>query len=332
MKIYSSNYNTPPQFKSKFIERIKSSANLKKPLEKMTIEDVENLMGYIQGLKYRMGISPQEIKEILSKDGIDFINQASKFLISKLGFTTNNAPPIYFIKDSIGGGGAAAYVCHHNIVYIAEGYENYTKSQLFALLRHEFQHAIQNHNIFRTEGLGEEAVEFYTERSFDEQKKYLLDFAQNYSIKELLTQGLIDNNGAILISELSNALQKNDTKEVENIFNKIKESIKIELNEFRKKLIREQGLIKSDSKAAKIAKEHFEEFKSPGYFDKDGNIDWGKHCLKEIEIEANTAQIMAEAEINQTCFIRQAKINLEKLCKNENFMSSINKQFTKGDS
>ena len=324
MKITSSNCIS--QYKSKYFEMLKESAGLKKPLDRMTKGDCNNLNFYLTSIKFRMGITPSEIKGILAKEGVDFINATVEFLAQKLGFSEDILPPVFFIKGTLGGA-QAGYVPEQNVVYLSDSYNEIPKSRLFALLRHEYQHAIQAHNIFRTEGLGEDAVEYYANKTFNVQKELLFDFAKNYSVRELIAQGLVEENGAILVSELSKALQNNDTQSVDNLLSKFKQGIVDGLNAHREKLIREKGVIKADSKPAKFARECFEDFKNLDYYDNDGKIDYGKHSTKVSEIEAECSQLMAESEMNQVCFIRQLKNNQIDIMNSKEYLESIDKVY-----
>ena len=332
MKIINSNYNntsfTMPQFKSRFLESLRQSANLKKPLESMTKGDCHCLSSYLYSLKFRMGITQDEIKNLLSKNGVEFLQRSADYFKQKMGFSDNNFPPIVLMEGTFGGA-KSAYALEQNVVYLTNTFEDLPKPQLFGLLRHEFQHAIQNHIVLRTEGLGEEAVAFYAEKAFDKQKSILLEFAKNYSIKELLAQSLINEYGVQLVSELRCAMQRDDINAIDEILKQFKQGIVAGLNEFRKNLIKEQGLIKADSKIAKFAKEYFKDFKNIDYFDENGKLDIGKHSFKASETEAELSQLMAESEISQTCFIRLQKNNLEKVCKDKETAASIDKEFEK---
>lgn len=326
MKVSYSNYVSAPQFKSKYFEKLAQSANLKKPFDKMTKGDCEGLHTYVHSLQFRLRVTPEEINELLSKNGVEFLTASANFFKQKLGFSDGTFPPTVQI-GSIRSGLYAAYALEQNIIYLSKDSENIPKPKLFGLLRHEYQHAIQNHNILRTEGLGEEAVEYYAERSFNKQKDVLLDFAKNYSVKELLAQGLINDYGAHLVSNLAQALQKDDEVAIENILRRFKKGLAAGLNEFREKLIMEKGLIKADSRAAKIATIHFDEFKNIDYFDENGNLNLGKHAFKVTENEAEMAQLMAESEMSQTCFIKLRKDNLEELSKNKSTADSIDEGY-----
>lgn len=332
MKILNSDFNKTslnhPQFKSKFIEVLSQPANLKKPLDRMTKGDCHYLSSYIHSLKFRMGITQEEIKNLLSKNGVDFLKSSSDYFKQKMGFTDNNLPPIVLMEGTIGGADSG-YALEQNVIYLTSAFENIPNPQLFGLLRHEFQHAVQNHNILRTEGLGNEAVAFYAEKMFDKQKAILLEFAKNYSVKELLAQGLINENGAPLVSALSCAMQRDDEIAVNNILKHFKQGLVNELNNFKENLIKEKGLIKSDSKGAKIAREYFNDFKSIDYFDENGNLDVGKHSFKVTEAEAELSQLMAESEISQTCFIKLQKNNIKELCNDKKNAASIDKEFAK---
>lgn len=328
MKITNSNYTYSPQFKSKYFETLTKSANLKKPFEKMTVGDCHVFSAYINSLNFRMGLTAGDIKKLLANNGADFINSVSKFFIEKLGFSSKNAPPIILINGTLGGA-PCGYSLEQNLIYLTSEYENISKPQLFGLLRHEYQHAIQNHNILRTEGLGEEAVECYAERLLEQQRNVLIDYAENYSVNELVKQGGIDKSLAVLVSELGRALEVNDKKTVDILFNRLKQSYILELNNFRKKLIKEKGLIKADSKAGEKAKIHFEDFKNIDYYDNNGNLDIGKHAVKITEIESELSQLMAESEISQTCFIKIIKDNLNKLKTNKEYKESIEKEIEK---
>lgn len=328
MEITNINHTSTPQFRSKFVERLKEPANLKKPFEKMTKGDCHYLSSYLYSLKFRMGITQEEIKNLLSKNGEEFLTAATNFLKQKMGFSDNNFPPIMLIDGTLCSA-PAAFSPEQNIVYLLNSYDNIPKTQLFGLLRHEYQHAIQNHNILRTEGLGEKAVEYYADKIFNNQKDILLDFAKKYSVKELLEQGLITDIGAVIITEMSSALQKNDMTTIDNTLKQFRQSIVAELNEFREKLIQEKGLIKADSKAAAMAKVCFDEFKNIDYYDENGNVDVGKHSFKATESEAELAQIMAESELSQTCFIKLQKNNIEKIFSDKAIAESIDKEFEK---
>ncbi len=328
MKIQKSNYISSTQFKSKFFETLMQPANLKKPLNKMTVMDTHCLLSYINSLKFRVGMTQGEIKELLSKRGLEFIKESEKFFKQKIGFSDTIVPPIILMEGSLGGA-PSCYILEQNAIYLTDTFENIPKAQLFGLLRHEYQHAIQNHNILRTENLGDEAVESYTEKTFNKQKEILLNYAKNYSVKELMAQGLITDYGVILVSELSRALQSNDTIAVDNILKEFRKSITLGLNEFKEKVIREKGIIKAGTKAAEVAEKHFREFIDSDCFDKNGDLDIGKHSFRITEGEAECSQLMAESELSNSCYIRLLKNNIKESFNDKKIADSIENEYGK---
>ena len=152
MKIINSNYNNTssakPQFKSRFLATLSQPANLKKPLERMTKGDFHALSSYLYSLKFRMGITQDEIKNLLSKNGVEFLQSSADYFKQKMGFSDNNFPPIALMEGTLGGA-ESGYALEQNVVYLTNTFENMSKPQLFGLLRHEFQHAIQNHIVLR---------------------------------------------------------------------------------------------------------------------------------------------------------------------------------------
>lgn len=163
-------------------------------------------------------IDKTTVKELEGADFYEFLAKSQRIISEGIGIPKGLYAHIFPEEMK---GKAMYYNCATNSIAINFGILNKSRSCLFSGLRHEMEHQKQVFDIFRTEGLGDDAV------------KYLA---------KLQAEGAIEANEAIT------------SKEIQEINLDFRERYE----KYRQKIVEKMGIIPANSKEAKIAKEYFE--------------------------------------------------------------------------
>lgn len=166
-------------------------------------------------------IAPPTVKELEKADLGEFLAKSQSVISEGIGIPKGLYARIFPAEPAEIGRAAMYYDWASNRIAINIEILNKSKSILFSGLRHEIEHQKQAFDVFRTEGLGDEAVKYFA---------------------KLQTDGAIEVNEAMTLKEI---------QEINLDFSKRYE-------QYRQKIVEKMGIIPANSPQAKIAGEYFE--------------------------------------------------------------------------
>ncbi len=308
-------------FRGNFVQKISENMATKvanaKVFKDCTVDDVNNLRAYIQLKPYSLGITPQEIAELSKFDGIDFIANSYNYLITKMKYPPEIVPQAMLVPNlnkgySMGYSPAQNIMCIHSDLGV---YEGVSKQQLFALLRHEFQHYIQNVNIIRHKTLGHEALERYSEVYAAGQKQLFINLIESGDdglVKQNLpaeTMPFFENIKALYLN--------NDMEGFNKIFEDLKSEYKLSYSSFRDKVVAALGEIDENSSLTPKLQGYLDEFCNVNYLKSDSSVDLNKYVNVSSEADAMNAQAQADFEFSGVgCFFKWMKNEVAGLLNN----------------
>lgn len=258
----------------------------------------------------RMGITAEDITELSKFDGIEFIQNSYIFLLKKLGINSDIAPqlvPVQNIQSDID----MAYQPLTNIVYVdMSKCANFEKGTIFAALRHELQHFLQNSMIIRHEEIGPRVIE-------ESVKKYeLLEFTTCKNLIEMYTpeqiKELAVKNGTPdlynYVMKFKSLFEEDNMTEIDKLMQFCSASYKQDLLVWRDSLVKNLGIIKADSALTSKIEKYYEDFSNVGYYNPDGSLDLAEYVKSSVEKEAFVYQDVAGIEFAQdSCPIKYYK-------------------------
>lgn len=285
----------------------------------ITYDDILNFKAYMLAKKVDTKVSPEEIKKLFSYEGEEFKLKSFGLLTEKLNIPKQLTPQ--FIYSNMGINSPMAYDMASNIILVNPNMQFASKSQFLSLLRHEFQHFLQNMNVYRHETKGKEAVKLYAKLGADTECRNIHQRAMDLTLEEIKELGF-NEEGIDVYRNLQFLLDNERYKEYEQVLNSIHKSIEEHnigiFENFRKTIIDAMGELKADSKEGKRAEKFFKEtFSGQGYNEADGGIDYGKYFSDVREVEAMAAGDMIALKTtpelkDKGCYIKMLKENAKK--------------------
>lgn len=307
-----------PQFKgginlNKLTEVIPNT----KACKNLTPLDKNCFHSYVYSLKYKSGITQEEINKIFNLDGMDFLNACYEFIVKKVNIPESLRPAVVIgelSKKEL----SMAYEPGKEMITISPNIVYSTKSQIFGCLRHEFQHYMQNLSVYRHEKIGKEAVEFWAKDVLEKEKTFLEPLYKKTD-DELMALGY---NGDVF-SEIKKMqdLYLNNRIAYDKFYDDCARRNIENLTKLRERAIQEMGVVKDGTKEAKRAEIFFKEFKeqtnqSSSYYNPDGSLNMKKYLSTAIEQDAYSAGDRWQADAEGSCYfktLKSAALKMEKL-------------------
>lgn len=292
-----------------------------------TKSEVFNTRQYLLGKEVETKISPEEFKKLFEFDGEEFYLKAFQFLTKKLNVSESLTPQFRYLE--VNPTAKMAYDYASNVIYVNPNCKFASKAEFLALLRHEFQHYLQNMNVYRHPQKGAEIVDFYTKGQTKAQMKQLDSLARNCSIEELQKMGMDDsalNDFKMLKELLANNNIEGYELQMKTFCNSLEETNHSRFENFRQTIMKEMGLLQDGSREARRGEKYFAGIvDEQSYWQKDG-IDYSKYLYDIRENEALVAQDMVMMSANgRGCYIRQIRESINNLEKNMPKESKFNK-------
>ena len=253
------------------LTKVLSDTNVTK---KPSHTDILAFRHYLFALKNKIKITPDEKKALLKNKNMEFIKETLALLLQKLNIPENISPNIIFDKKLAH---IAVYRARYNsIIANPDLIKNYSKLERIGVIRHELQHYLQALTILRHETKGLEWINILAEQN---------------------------KNEAIGILKKTKT-----TKEIRDLEKNCYNNHKKYLLEFRDKIIKEKGLIKSGDIEEKKALSYFNQWLNLDYINKDGTVNMNKFYQSEIEQEALISQQFLYSQLQgNMCFFKEIK-------------------------
>ncbi len=286
----------------------------------LTEIDALNFRTYIHAKTFDFKATQEELNALFKFDGDEFFVKTYDFFIKKLGISENLKPPV--INQPAHQSVGMTYDFCQNLITRNPNSLEQGKNAIFGQIRHELQHFIQNMNILRTENIGEEAVDFYSELIANQKIMNTDYMVKNIPLEQV--DETVQSNFKILKDLLKNNPNgyENELKAGKKL---IADDMKIQLQTFRNLVVQEMGLIKADTKSAKRSEKMLGEMlKEKGYWKDDGSMHLGRYSFDIRENDAMLAQGIAQLKLlppeQKYCYvqlIKQQQGAFEQLSKND---------------
>lgn len=317
--------NYSPNFKGNLAAKLTEVIPDTKVCKNLTKLDKRAFNVYAISKKYALGVTPQDINELSKFDGGEFVVQSYEFLCKKMGIPQSIRPPV--VPTKIEGEMLMAYSPAVNLIaYDPNKISNFGKHKVFSMIRHEFQHFLQNTQILRHEIIGKKSVDLYTKNFIEANKNSAKCIAEKYSKEDIVEAYLSsrdENTGRLL--KVKEFLDNNNTDGFNKLFDDLGEVYRKELVQLRANTISVLGEIKEDSSLTPKIQKYLDEFNEIGYLKPDGQIDYKVYLNTKTEQDAMKAQIQAEFEfIGEPCFMRYAKRSILESLEREQTIKIMN--------
>lgn len=282
------------------------------PKKKLSEIEIFRFRQYLLGKKIDIKITPKEIEELFAHEGEEFKLQAFEFLTKKLNVPKQLTPQLMYMEVP---NTKMAYDFVTNIMSINPKIKFADKSEIFSLLRHEYQHFMQNMAILRHPTKGKEATEFYAKLHGKATANNVDTIARQVSLEQLRSLGH-DENVIREYQLLKDLIANNKTQEYEAYLAEVARITEAnalpELEKFRANVIKEMKPLKEGSSEAKRAEKYFEATTNEQGYYQNGEIDYGKFMFDIRENEAMIAQNMVAMKTNESmkqkgCYIKVLK-------------------------
>lgn len=208
---------------------------------------------------YRSNLNKATVKELKALPFNEFLNKAYEISSDSTGIPKNLRAPVVF--SEMDSKIAMAYGVDTNIIVINKNLKTKNRKVLFSCFKHEHRHQLQNFNIMRTEGLGEEYIKILAQKKTDLGLKTFVSAFREMPVEKLeeLKPQLGENFD--LVKRYQAAVAQG--QDAENAFLKeaADKDYKIffeEFKNFRAKVVDEMGIIPANSKDAEKSKELFD--------------------------------------------------------------------------
>ena len=288
--------------------------------KEITQFDKECFRAYIKSAEYRMDLNNNELKNLFKYTGDKFIQKAFAFIFKKLNIPKNPQPGLEIIEIE-DNNNIMKYSFTQNLISYAPdniAKKQFTKAEIFAILRHEIQHFCQNVQILRHEDIGKKAVDLYAEAMAKDAEAYLNSYFSNYSLEDSIQMLIARGGQPKFILDYAQAYKNNDTKEMKRLMDYFAAGYKKSLEIERNHVISAFSIIKKDDKLTPKIQKLLDEALNDEYYNPDGSVDENKYLQSKIEQDAFMAQITAAFQCSkEKCFIRFVKPGLGKLLPKE---------------
>jgi hypothetical protein len=231
------------------------------------------------------------IKEMEKLPKNEFLIEAQKHIATHMKIPHDTLPPV-FLGGLPNEKMLMAFDWSQNAIFVnPTALNQQPPSQVYALLRHEMEHFRQNTDIIRTEGLGDEAIQFYASRFAKAQFAAFLKQYEHLTlekIKILEKEGTLSEISLNAIKDLHTAKQKGST-EVALVKSRIeKGDTEVYLSAWKtiqEKAMQTFGSIPKNSVEGKKAQAYYK-----GFLANDGKVSGVAYWTSRHELEASDAQ------------------------------------------
>ncbi len=293
--------------------------NISRPVcDRMTTVDKNLFQAYLFARTTKTRITPQEIKEVFSKNGNDFITSAYDLITEKFNLSKDIRPSVFMQECQ--GDNIMQYMGTNHCIFISPSkIKNCSKEQIYNYIRHEIQHCLQNIDILRHETLGEKAVELYAKSIVDTEKSIIENLVQmspdkavrmGVSIQDYINFKMLHSNPKLYQETMRNNLQMYTGQ----------------LKSLRQNFINKFGLIKEGTKNSEKVKLYFNDFMNVNYYGENNKVNIAKYLNKITEQEAILAGEIAECEVSGTCYFKKLKNDAMKSLENKELLDEIMKE------
>ncbi|MBR5303992.1 MAG: hypothetical protein IKU37_04100 [Candidatus Gastranaerophilales bacterium] len=267
-------------------------------LPEESLINIEDYRNYFVPIRYKAKMDTKELKQLFSineeANSIYFLNECYQYFKKQLNIPEEIAPTFSSIAQNTPFLYAYDFITNTVVKNMAFYNADLSKNDVFVYLRHEFQHYLQNMEIYRHETLGKEWLEHNITTFVQKDKEDLKDFLTTKPVEEWGS----DINTLRFYYTLRECLRNND----EDLFNKLyqpyENGIRQSLTAFRERIIKAKGMIPKNHKLTERIKNYMEGFKATmQYCESSGAIKMNEYKTNFNEGEAFAVQLNTLDEI-----------------------------------
>ena len=223
--------------------------------------NLEKVRDWAIPVKYKVVMDAQSVRklfEVNDTNQTDFLKASCDFFCENFNIPEQIRPVMG--RANLPDEYAFAYDVFTNSIIQNAKYAGgkLSKEDIFSMVRHEFQHFLQNMEIFRHENLGKKWLETIQEIYGQKNRE---------SIKNMLMTKQIDEWGCKpgskimdLLYEMRNRLRHNDIAGFDKLYECIKQGNNNALQGLRNTIIGTKGIIQKDSKTTNLIKTYMDSF------------------------------------------------------------------------
>ena len=297
---YQTNIQKQPNFQNKYIKKITEVIDNPKVSKNLTHLDGISMQAYISSKPYKMNVTQEEISALKKFEGVEFILNSYEFLCSKLGLSEKTRPQFQVLQSMAGELKMGYFHINNVIVCDYNKVCNARKDDIYALIRHELQHFLQNASALRHETLGQETIDAMVNKFTQEEKKSVINILANYSDKQIATFFSARPDTLAIYIKARKFLESGNQKEFDKLMENNSLIYRQEMLNIQNQLKKELGEIPADSPLTDKIKKDFDEMMTICYSDENGTLDAAKYFASGIEQDAMDAQNAAVIDFSQS--------------------------------
>ena len=299
---YNTTFKQAPQLKEVLL---RTSETSKVPLLQKSIYrqylDSKNLP--------RLAFDKQELDKLFAIErSRDFAKACFKGMVEKLNLPKKIAPKLVF--EPVDADFIFGYERTSNSIIINTNDDVPPKNEIFALIRHEFQHYLQNIDLLRSEEYGEEHINNLVNVHISEFKENTLsllkDDPKNWEVGYEEFKHLYQ-----IKRDLENGSSEHFEKDIKEEGKAVRKSLK----NLQKEVIKSLGVIKASSPQSGYLKKLYKGFQE--YDEKTNEMDWDDYLTNYSEYEAVLAETATEAELENKCLVNFLKERCDEFLNSE---------------
>lgn len=280
-------HNTPKQIYFNGNIKAKRVVDVAQDMAVVSLDDYKN---YFIPLKYKVAMNAKELKQLykINANSPKFLDACYKYYLTLFDIPNEIAPargsinvdaPILFAYD---------FSTNTIVNNLALCHTKLTQNEIITYLRHEFQHYLQNMEIYRHETLGKEWLQFNIDTFIKNDKKDLKDFLLTKPIDEWGS----DMNTLRFYYLMRECLRNNDEDTFNRLYKPYEDNITQSLTAFRERIIKAKGIIPKNSSSTEKIKGYMQGFKkSLNYSHNAENLKTCGYRTNPIEEEAYAVQL-----------------------------------------
>lgn len=293
------------------------------PVQKKAVSVMDKMffVQYMFARNLSLKTTNDEIKKLFELNGDEFLHGAYDFLLKKMGVPESLRPQIVSVPQNENIGMAYNFIT--NQLILNPNNKKNSNLEIYGFLRHEFQHLLQNIDIFRNLEIKDDVIDLYTKKAIEMNILNIKHIVKNLSIEQLNELGC-DEGALNFYKELKEIYQNGGEEKLTQTLNELAEEsipdFKNKFSAFSDLVIKEMGPLKQGSREASRSVKFFKEyFNDSSYWKPNGSIHLGKYVTDVRENEALISQEIAISdakaalENEKSCYIQRIKKDTDTL-------------------
>ena len=257
----------------------------------------------------RLAFDKQELDKLFAIERPrDFAKACFKGMVEKLNLPKKIAPKLVF--EPVDADFIFGYERETNSIIVNTNDDVPPKNEIFALIRHEFQHYLQHIDLLRSEEYGEEHINNLVKLNSDEYRENTVNM-----IKDDPKNWEVEYEEFKRLYQIKRDMENGSSESLEKEIKEEEKVVRKGLKMFQKEVIKSFGIIKADSPQSVRLKKIYDAFCE--YNEKTNAMHWGDYLTNYTEYEAIIAEVATESELENKCMVNLLKERCEEFLNSE---------------